>query len=80
MLDPELGRGHWVIGYSQEDIDKYVLGGTAAEFHKKHSGANGLLEDMLKSKVTKEECTDGLLALIKQHCPQAKTCPLVSIP
>lgn len=75
----EIDREHWVVGYSQEEIDEQLMGGTAADFHKQHSIKNGLIQDMLDSKATKEEFQEGLLALVKKHCPQSKTCPLVTI-
>ncbi len=38
-------------------------------------GGNGLFDDSLASKTTKEEMESQLLELIKRHCP-AKSCPL----
>jgi oligoribonuclease (3'-5' exoribonuclease) len=38
-------------------------------------GGNGLFDDSLASKTTKEEMESQLLELIKRHCPE-KSCPL----
>ena len=38
-------------------------------------GGNGLFDDVLASKTTKEEMESQLLELIKRHCPE-KSCPL----
>ncbi len=38
-------------------------------------GGNGLFDDILASKTTKEEMESQLLELIKRHCPE-KSCPL----
>ncbi len=38
-------------------------------------GGNGLFDDVLASKTTKEEMESQLLELIKRHCPE-KGCPL----
>lgn len=38
-------------------------------------GGNGLFDDILASKTTKEEMESQLLELIKRHCPP-KGCPL----
>jgi len=70
----ELERGHWIIHYEKEELEKL------SEFHQKTfksrtDGGNGLFDDVLASKTTKEEMESQLLELIKRHCPE-KSCPL----
>lgn len=72
----ELGRGHWVVHMDQAAREQVVIGGTASEFHSKNSAMNGLFEAMEESTTTKSQMAQQLLALIKLHCPQSKTCPL----
>lgn len=50
------------------------------DWHQKHFAdvieeGNGLFADVLKSKLTKDQVEDELLALLKRHCPP-KACPL----
>ncbi len=44
-------------------------------FADRDQGGNGLFADVLKSKLTKDEVEEELLALIKRYCPKGK-CPL----
>jgi oligoribonuclease len=67
-------KANWVIHFDQSVLE------TLGSWHQKTfadiaDSGNGLLADVLKSKLTKEQVEDELLALIKRHCPP-KTCPL----
>eukprot|EP00658_Telonema_sp_P-2_P044933 TRINITY_DN3283_c0_g1_i2.p1 TRINITY_DN3283_c0_g1~~TRINITY_DN3283_c0_g1_i2.p1 ORF type:complete len:330 (-),score=87.57 TRINITY_DN3283_c0_g1_i2:220-1209(-) len=72
----ELARANWVIGMTPEMVEKELWGGTAADFHRKHSEKNGLVEEMLGSTTSHEQMKRELMDLVKLHCPQPKSCPL----
>ncbi|CAF1273637.1 unnamed protein product [Adineta steineri] len=79
----ELERGQWIVHYEKAELEKL------SNFHqntfKSRSdvrtssilflGGNGLFDDILASKTTKEEMEVQLLELLKRHCPE-KGCPL----
>ena len=60
-------------------FDRSVLG-KLGDWHQKtfadvSKEGNGLFADVIKSKLTKDEVEEQLLALLKRHCPP-ETCPL----
>jgi oligoribonuclease len=64
----------WVIHFEKSELE------SLADWHQKtftdvDNGGNGLFADVLKSKLTREEVEEQLLALITRHCPKGK-CPL----
>jgi oligoribonuclease len=66
--------GNWVIYFDNSVLE------TLQEWHQKtfadkDAGGNGLFADVLKSKLTKDEVEEDLLALLKHYCPEKK-CPL----
>lgn len=67
-------EGNWVIHF-----DKSVLDGLGQwhqdTFKDEKDGGNNLFADCIKSKWTREQVEDELLALIKRHCPE-KMCSL----
>ena len=70
----ELERGHWVVHWEKNELDKL------SDFHQntfksRDQGGNGLFDDCIASKTTKEEMEEQVLALLKRHCPN-KGCPL----
>jgi oligoribonuclease (3'-5' exoribonuclease) len=70
----EIARRNWVIYTSQEDINAFVLGGEAGDFHKKHSRQNGLLRECLQSPTGYDQWKSELLVFLKTHC--ARGCRL----
>lgn len=70
----ELERGHWVIHFEKEVLDK-LENFHQTTFKSLSQGGNGLFDDCIASKTTKEEMEEQVLALLKRHCPN-KGCPL----
>lgn len=81
-----LDRGNWVLGgFSRQELNQLP------EFHQVNfrdaaaggnfppqpgfSRGNGLFEEVLSSKLSKEEVEEALLTLVRRHCAEG-TCPL----
>lgn len=63
----ELGRGSWVIHHEKERLEKL------SDWHQRHfcsreNNGNGLFEDVLQSKLTREQFEEQFLALVSKHC------------
>ncbi|CAF0766337.1 unnamed protein product [Adineta steineri] len=70
----ELERGQWIVRYEKAELEK-LSSFHQNTFKSRSDGGNGLFDDILASKTTKEEMEVQLLELLKRHCPE-KGCPL----
>jgi oligoribonuclease (3'-5' exoribonuclease) len=64
----EIARKNWVISTSKDDIQAHVLSGEAADFHKKNSAKNGLLDECLRSPIGYEQWKSELLKFLMTYC------------
>lgn len=67
----ELDRAEWVIHFEQDELDQ--LGQWQQDhFADRDRGGNHLFADSVKSKLSKQNVEDRLLAFISKHCPKGK--------
>ena|SRR3990167_1823046 len=70
----ELARNSWTIHQEKEFLDGMSDWHQKA-FASKAAGGNNLIEDCLKSKITRQQFEKEVLDFMRMYCPE-KTCPL----
>jgi oligoribonuclease (3'-5' exoribonuclease) len=70
----EIARGEWIVRESDEVLAN-VSSWVKSNCGSVESGGNGLLSDVLASKISPEQFEKEVVALITKHCPKGY-CPL----